>query len=141
MFKRAGAVASMSLLMALTALPFVAGTVNARPWKTVTIQETSPCHFSVWYSWTGMGHGNNMTAFVSISGWEGGNSSVLASFSATSKSGNDGILNHDFVVTGQSTAYQFKAHGYLQIPSKSQVLAKSEAISVNLVPAQPELCS
>lgn len=141
MFKRAGAVASMSLLLALTALPFVAGTVSAKPWTTVTIQETSPCHFSVWFAWTGMGHGNTLTAAVGISGYENGNSSTLGTFTAFNKSGRDGILSHDFVVTGQSIAYQFKAWGELSIPSKSQVIAKSVTLSVGLVPAQPELCS
>ena len=141
MVKRAGALASMSLLMALTALPLMAGAVSAKPWNTVTIQETSACHFSVWYAWTGMGHGNDLTATVSISGWENGNSSGLGSFQSTNRSGRDGVLNHDFVVTGQSIAYQFKATGYLSIPSKSQVIAKSVAMSLNLVPASPELCS
>lgn len=141
MFKRVGALATIPVILGLVASLMVAGTVTAKPWKTITIQETSPCHFSVWYSWTSMGHGNDLKATVQLSGWESGNSSLIDYFAMTPKSGGDGILNHEFVVTGQTTAFQFRAYGFLSIPSKSQVLAKSETLSVNLVPQAPELCS
>jgi hypothetical protein len=141
MFKRAGALASIPLVLAITAAMALAAPVSAKPSAGVTITQTGPCTFLVWYYWTGMGHGTSLTAAVGVSAYENGNSSGVGSFSVTNKSGRDGILSHEFVVhTGNQYEYQYRGWGELSIPSKSQVIDKSRALSTNMLPFTPTAC-
>jgi hypothetical protein len=140
MFKRMGALTAIPVVLGLAASLALAGTVTAKPSAGVTITRTEACHYTVWYYWTGMGHGNDLTAAISISAVDAGGSFGLEWVTATNKHGTDGVLNHDFVVhTGTNYAFQYMGSGELRIPSKSSVIAKSVAIS-GLSPQTPEVC-
>jgi hypothetical protein len=142
MFKRAGAFTPISLVIAMIALlAFSAGAVSAKPSASISLTWIDDCQYSVWYNWTGMGHGNDLTAFVHISGIEAGGSSTVASFSVPHKSGRSGILNHTFQISGLNYPYQFRAYGELSIPSQSQIIAKSVVSSPQLLPFGPVVCS
>jgi len=141
MRKRVGALTALPLVVGMVASMTLGGTVAAKPWTGVTLTRTSACHYTVWYSWTGMGHGNDLKAIIRLSLVDAGGSSTYETFSAENKSGSDGVLNHDFVVTGQQYPFQFQGSGELSIPSKSQVIAKSVSYSSPLKPQTPELCS
>ena len=132
MFKRLGALTSIPLVLGLVASLTLAGSVTAAPSKSATIDPTSTCKFMVTYTWAGMGHGNDLKAFVHISGWEGTNSSGLGSFSVDSVSGRGGQLSHEFTVSGAAAYDHLSGWGELSIQSKSQILAKSTALSVHI---------
>ena len=141
MRKRIGALTALPLVIGLIASMTLAGTVTAAPSAGVTITQTAPCTFSVWYYWGGMGHGNDLTARVAISAVDAGGSSTVGTFSEPHKSGRDGILSHEFHITGQQYPFQFRAWAELSIPSKSQVIAKSSVQSPNMLPFAPVTCA
>ena len=132
MFKRVGALTSIPLVLGLVASLTLAGSVTAAPSKSADIDPTSSCHFMVTYTWSGMGHGNDLRAIVHVSGWEGSNSSGLASFYVDNVSGRGGQVSHEFSVSGAQAYDHLSGYGELSIQSKSQVLAKSVALSVHI---------
>ena len=139
MFKRAGALSAIPLSLAMAAVMLSASAVSARASKVITIEEVQPCHFLVTYSWSGMGHGNDLRAVVRLSAWEGTNSSSVGAFSFKPVSGQAGEIWNEFEVHGQNSPVEFKGSGYLQIDRQSSTIAKSEIYSV-AAPGGPKTC-
>jgi hypothetical protein len=143
MRKRIGAMVALPLVVGLVASMTLASSVFAAPWTSVSVTQTGPCDFSVWYSWGSQGHGSDLRAVVEIGAFDqNGNSSGAGFFDQMAMSGRSGILSHEFhVSTGNTDPVKFKGHGFLQVMSKTgPMLTKSEAYSTGLVPAGYVTC-
>jgi len=128
MFKRAGAMASMSILLALTSLPLAAGVVTAKPYKSASIDETSACHFTVTYSYSAVGGGPNLTLTVILYRQEVGTTdwTVVDSITEASVSGGGAMtVSPQFADSGQTTAGQYRAYGYLH--KEARTIRNSQA--------------
>lgn len=118
-------------------LVLTTGAVSAKPNTSITIVRTSACHYTVTFSWTGMGHGSELMARVQLFGVEGGNSALIDQTSQFPVSGREGQLQYAFVST-ESFPFQYRGFGFLQT-TRGQELVKSETSS-DVVPASPEAC-
>jgi hypothetical protein len=119
----------------------VAGPASAAggAYRGASINRTSACHYTVTFTWESMGHGSNLTAWVQLVAWDGGNSSVIESHSFSPKTGRTGYVSYDFVST-ESYPYRYQGFGYLQT-SRGTVIAKSEVFSATIVPVSGESCA
>jgi hypothetical protein len=142
MFKRSGAFAPISLAIATAALmALTAGTVTAKASKSTTLDETSPCHFTVTYSYSSLGHGNDVTVHVALFRQEAGttNQTLVSSESFPGFSGNGAaIIPVEFSDSGQTGSFQYIGVGYITAKAPF-LIARSQAWS-ELTPT-PETCA
>jgi len=131
-----GGLLTVALLVGAVASPVSAA---GGAYKGTSINRTSACHYTVTFTWESMGHGSNLTAWVSLVGWDGDNSSIIESQSFSPKTGRTGYVSYSFVST-ESYPYRYSGFGYLQT-SRGTVIAKSEAFSASIVPAAGESCA
>ena len=118
-------------------LVLTTSSASAKPTTSVTIERTSACHYTVTFSWTGMGHGSQLMARLQLIGVEGSNSSLIDQTSQFPVSGREGQLQYAFVSTA-SFPYQYRGFAFLQT-TRGQEIVKSETSS-EVVPASPEGC-
>jgi hypothetical protein len=131
-----GTMAAAAMIVALSI--GTAGTAAAKPYAGASIVRTSACHYTVTFTWESMGHGSDLSARVYLMGWDGSNSSVIAShdFAAT---GRTGYKSWDFVST-ESFAYRYGGYGEL-VTSSGNVITKSQQTSPTIVPVSAESCA
>jgi hypothetical protein len=128
---RAAVVAAGLLALAVTP-------VAAKPVLTATIQEDSPCHFVVMYSWSNMGHGTDLTARIELIGLDGLTIIPLSMSSTSPVSGQYDEASADFTST-EANSYLYKAHVYLET-SRGTVIARTDTYTDYASPS-PETCS
>jgi hypothetical protein len=116
MFKRASAIASTSAMVAIVGSVLMAGAVTAKPTRSISLDETSACHFTVEYSYSSVGGGPGLTMSIILYRQPVGTTDwwvVGATSEGTVSGSGAAILSHDFVDSGQSGPSQYFAYGYL----------------------------
>jgi hypothetical protein len=114
-------------LVAASLMAIVATPVAARPSVTVTIDETSPCHFDATYLWSGMGHGSDLTAVMGLVAVSDSGEAILAWSTSGPANGRYDAASNSFT-SDLSGTFQYKVVAYLQT-SRGAVIGKSQAQS------------
>lgn len=112
--------------------------VAAKPMLSVSINEDSPCHFVVLYSWSSMGHGSDLTARIQLVSLQGLTITPESSSSTGPVSGQADQATATFTST-QAASSLYKAHVYLET-NRGSVIARSELYS-DYASSSPETCS
>lgn len=116
MFSRAGAVAPISLVLAIVAVMALAAPSTAKPTRSTTIDEPTSCHFALEYTYGGVGGGPGLTLSVILYRQEVGTTDwtvVGAENSGTFNGAGAAVVDVQFSDSGRTTAAQYFGYGYL----------------------------
>jgi hypothetical protein len=116
MFKRVGVMTAIPVILATLLSSLATGAVAAKPTRSATIDETSPCNFTVHYSYGSVGGGPDLMMSVILYRQEVGTTdwTVVGGESSGPVHGS-GAANFEvhFADSGQTTAAQYFGYGYL----------------------------
>src|SRR5262245_6340992 len=138
MRKRIGAFAAIPLVLGLAATLSLAGTVSAKPYKSITIAENTPCHFTVSYTYSSLGGKDDQTLSIGLfrvdqlNGWV-----TVGAHKETWSPNGAGTMEFTFVDSGQSNPHTYVALGNFE-NSRHSVLGRTIAWSE---PTAAETCS
>jgi hypothetical protein len=139
MFKRAGAFAAIPLVLATLLTAVAASSVAARGSKVITIDEATPCHFTVAYTYSSLGGKNDQKLSIGLFRVDQfGDMVTVGVHAEPSWSPNGaGTMEFTFTDSGQSTPHTYVALGNF-VNSRNSVLRKTIAWSE---PTAAETCA
>src|SRR4051794_38397595 len=112
MKQRAGALVAIPFILAAVMSALAAGSAFAKPSKSISIDEITPCHFTVSYSYSSLGGPNDQTLSLALFRVdEFGDMVTVGVHSETWSPNGAGTMTFTFVDSGQSTAHTYVALG------------------------------
>ena len=138
MKRRAGAIVAVPIVLAAVLSVLAAGSVAAKPSKSITIDEATPCHFTVAYTYSSLGGKNDQTLSIGLFRVdEFGDMVTVGVHSEPSWSPNGaGTMEWTFVDSGQSGPHTYVALGNF-VNSRDSVIGRTIAWSE---PTAAETC-
>ena len=139
MKQRAGALVAMPIALAMVLSAVGAGSVFARGTKSITIEEATPCHFTVAYTYANLGGKNDQKLSIGLFRVDEFGDMVTVGVHAEShwSPNGAGTMEFTFVDSGQSSPHTYVALGDF-VTSRDQVIHRTIAWSD---PTAAETCS
>jgi hypothetical protein len=124
------------LAIVLSAL--AAGSVAAKPSKSITINEATPCHFTVAYTYSSLGGKNDQTLSIGLFRVDAlGDMVTVGVHKETWSPNGAGTMEFTFTDSGQSSSHTYVALGDFE-NSRNQVIRRTIAWSD---PTASETCA
>jgi hypothetical protein len=138
MKQRAGAIVAIPFILATVLSAVAAGSVFAKGSKSITIEELTPCHFTVSYTYATLGGPNDQTLSIGLFRVDAlGDMVTVGVQKATYSPNGAGTMSYTFVDSGQSTEHTYVALGDFET-SRQTVMHRTIAWSE---PTAAEICS